>query len=56
MPTEPLTVDLDADEPAWLERIVPMLERFQGSEIVISDQARDDLGVLIDLLKKTMER
>ena len=54
MPTEPLTADLEDDTP-WPLRVIAIQERvLQG--FVTTDQAKEDIEILIDLLKATWEK
>lgn len=48
---EPLTVDLDPDEPRWLDRIIAIQERLLQSDFIGTDEARSDIEVLIENLK-----
>lgn len=54
--TEPLTADLEADEPIFQERLIGLLERVLQSDFVQTDQSRDDLEILIGMLREAMRR
>lgn len=49
---EPLTADLEPDEPGFPQRMIGLLERLLQSDFIRDEKSRDDVEIMVDMLKQ----